>query len=105
MKDKIKTGTDIGRRKFIKASTAAGVAAAVGPWIVSPSVLASSGSGPLKSAVEEYQLGVFVTPDDDEEILEGARKLVANEIQTDWQRYERDNSWKKNAKLVIQAFE
>lgn len=38
-----KKGTDQGRRKFIKASTAAGVGAAVGPWIVSPSVLASSG--------------------------------------------------------------
>ncbi len=43
MKDENKSGTDIGRRKFIKASTAAGAAAAVGPWIISPSVLASSG--------------------------------------------------------------
>ena len=34
---------DAGRRKFIKATAAAGVGAAVGPWIVSPSVLASSG--------------------------------------------------------------
>jgi len=32
-----------GRRKFLKGSAAAGAAAAVGPWIVSPRVLASSG--------------------------------------------------------------
>ena len=43
MKDETKTGLEIGRRKFIKASTAAGAAAAVGPWIISSEVLASSG--------------------------------------------------------------
>ena len=43
MKQEIKSGSEIGRRKFIKASTVAGAAAAVGPWIISPSVLASSG--------------------------------------------------------------
>jgi spermidine/putrescine transport system substrate-binding protein len=32
-----------GRRKFLKSTAAAGAAAAVGPWIVSPKVLASSG--------------------------------------------------------------
>jgi spermidine/putrescine transport system substrate-binding protein len=32
-----------GRRKFLKGTAAAGAAAAVGPWIVSPKVLASSG--------------------------------------------------------------
>jgi spermidine/putrescine transport system substrate-binding protein len=43
MKNEIKSGSEFGRRKFIKASTAASVAAAVGPWVVSPGVLASSG--------------------------------------------------------------
>lgn len=35
--------SNISRRKFLKGTTAAGAAAAVGPWIVSPKVLASSG--------------------------------------------------------------
>jgi glycosyltransferase involved in cell wall biosynthesis len=41
-------------------------------------VLASSGSGPLKTVVNKYQLGVFVEPDDSEEILKGAKQLLAN---------------------------
>ena len=43
MKDNVKTGTEIGRRKFIKATTAAAAAVAVGPWIISSEVLAASG--------------------------------------------------------------
>lgn len=43
MSEDIKNKTRVSRRKFIKAGTATGVAASVGPWVVSPSVLASSG--------------------------------------------------------------
>ncbi|MFT5502646.1 MAG: spermidine/putrescine transport system substrate-binding protein [Gammaproteobacteria bacterium] len=43
MNDAVKITTDNCRRRFLKISTAAGVGAAVGPWVVSPSVLASSG--------------------------------------------------------------
>jgi glycosyltransferase involved in cell wall biosynthesis len=67
-------------------------------------VLASSGSGPLKHAVEAYGLGVFVSPDDDEAILEGARRLLGAEDGADWGRYERENSWEENARGIIQAF-
>lgn len=38
-----KTGPDQARRQFIKGSAAAATAAAVGPWIISPKALASSG--------------------------------------------------------------
>jgi len=41
-------------------------------------VLASSGSGPLKTVVEKYHLGVFVEPDNAEEVLRGASKFVPN---------------------------
>lgn len=67
-------------------------------------VLASSGSGPLKHAVEEYGLGVFVPPDDDEAILEGARRLLGVEDEAEWGRYERENSWEENARGIIRAF-
>jgi glycosyltransferase involved in cell wall biosynthesis len=71
-------------------------------------VLASSGPGPLKTVVEKYHLGVFVKPDDAEEILRGASKLVTSfatgkcefELQPEWERYERENSWKENASQV-----
>jgi glycosyltransferase involved in cell wall biosynthesis len=41
-------------------------------------VLASSGGGPLKTVVEKYHLGVFVEPDDAEEVLRGASKFIPN---------------------------
>lgn len=68
-------------------------------------VLASSGTGPLKTAVEEYQLGVFIAPDDEAAILEGARRLIAGADQPDWERYERENSWEENARGVIAALQ
>ena len=43
MSDKTNKPVQPARRKFLKASAAAGTAASVGPWIVSPSALASSG--------------------------------------------------------------
>lgn len=74
-------------------------------------VLASSGVGPLKMVVEKYRMGVFVEPDNPEEILRGASKLVPScatgecELQPEWERYERENSWEENARRVCQAFE
>jgi glycosyltransferase involved in cell wall biosynthesis len=41
-------------------------------------MLASCGGGPLKSVVEKYNLGVFVEPDDLDEIVSGASKFVPN---------------------------
>lgn len=76
-------------------------------------VLASSGSGPLKSVVEKYHLGVFNEPDNPEEILRGASKLVPSsatgkcefELQPAWERYERENSWEENARIVVERLE
>ena len=76
-------------------------------------VLASSGSGPLKTVVEKYELGVFVNPDDFEEVLRGASKLVPSsatgkcefELQPAWDKYEQENSWEENSRRVCQAFE
>ncbi len=66
-------------------------------------MLASSGEGPLKSVVREYSLGVFIPPDDDAAILDGARRLITGPGQPDWDRYERENSWEENARRVMEA--
>jgi glycosyltransferase involved in cell wall biosynthesis len=80
-------------------------------------VLASSGGGPLKTVVEKYHLGVFVEPDDAEEVLRGASKLVPNSATDEpatrhsllatpppaWDRYECENSWEENARRVSHA--
>ena len=63
-----------------------------------------------KPVVNKYQLGVFVEPDDLEEILRGASKLLPSSatgkckfvLQPDWERYERENSWEENAKSVLE---
>ena len=81
-------------------------------------VLASSGGGPLKTVVEKYHLGVFVKPDDQEEIIRGASKFVPNSATEQpatryqlpatpapaWDRYECENSWEENARKVLGAF-
>ena len=73
-------------------------------------VLASSGSGPLKTVVKKYHLGIFVEPDDSDEILRGASKLVLSSatgksefvLQPDWGKYDIENSWEENAKRVVE---
>lgn len=67
------------------------------------SVLASSGDGPLRTAVDGYQLGYFVPPDDDAAILEGAKRLISTPLQPAWDRYLEENSWEQNAQRVISA--
>jgi glycosyltransferase involved in cell wall biosynthesis len=85
--------------KFRSASGVMSAAATVGLTL-----LASSGPSPLKTAVLEYGLGVFVEPDDDGEILAGALRLLScTTISPDWERYSRDHSWQENARRVIQA--
>lgn len=67
-------------------------------------VLASSGPGPLQTAVESYRLGMFVPPDDNDALYDGARSLVSKLIPPAWDQYEKDNSWENNARCVIAAF-
>jgi glycosyltransferase involved in cell wall biosynthesis len=73
-------------------------------------VLASSGLGPLKTVVNQYQLGIFVEPDDFDKILRAASDL-ANRDQLHaapapaWDRYESENSWEENARKVVEVFE
>ena len=71
-------------------------------WARKP-VVASSGEGPLKSLVEKYGLGVWVQPDREDAILAGFRSISANPPRADWGAYLRDNSWERNAEVVIRA--
>lgn len=66
-------------------------------------VLASSGPGPLRGAVEKYRLGVFVEPDSLEAVIGGLRRLMDNPPEPDWDGYEAFASWDANARVVIEA--
>jgi hypothetical protein len=54
--------------------------------------------------VREYSLGVFIPPDDDAAILDGALRLMGEGARPEWERYEQENSWEENARRVIEAF-
>jgi glycosyltransferase involved in cell wall biosynthesis len=66
-------------------------------------VLASSGPGPLKSAVREYALGVWIEPDSETAILGGIDLWESSPPEPRWLDYTQDHSWAKNAELVFNA--
>lgn len=67
-------------------------------------ILASSGPGPFQTAVKEYNLGVFVKPDDDDAIVQGALALLSSSRAPEWERYKAENSWAQNARGILEAF-
>jgi len=73
-------------------------------------VLASSGHSALKTAVQKYHLGVFVEPDDLEEIIIASKELATHhQLHSSpapaWDRYESENSWEENARIILESFE
>jgi glycosyltransferase involved in cell wall biosynthesis len=66
-------------------------------------VIASSGAGSLQNVVKEYRLGVWVDPDDAGAMAEGLKKWMAYPTDPLWNAYDRDNSWAKNAEVVVSA--
>jgi glycosyltransferase involved in cell wall biosynthesis len=63
--------------------------------------IASAGQGDLRSAVRDYNLGVWVEPDDVQSLAEGMRQWVASASAPRWEAYETDHSWRRNAELVL----
>jgi hypothetical protein len=64
--------------------------------------LASSGQGNLQGVVRDYGLGMWVEPDSEEAITQGLRDLLQRPPTPDWDRYGKENSWSRNAQLVIE---
>ena len=62
--------------------------------------VASSGAGNLQSMVEQYHLGWFVAPDNLDALKTGIEKAMRGEINPQWNAYELENSWQRNARLV-----
>lgn len=66
--------------------------------------LATSGPGPLQSAVEKYYLGVWKPADDPVALREGLQTLLENPPAAKWDEYLKDHDWQTNARTVIRAF-
>ncbi len=65
-------------------------------------VIASGGRGNLKSCVQEYSLGIWVEPDSMQSIQEGIKSFLTQPPEPQFKRYCSENSWEKNAEIVIQ---
>ncbi len=63
--------------------------------------LASSGQGNLQTMVGKYDLGLWVEPDKVEALVDGIRRLRSSPLAPRWAAYEADNSWQRNAEIVI----
>lgn len=66
--------------------------------------IASAGEGNLKTVVQKYNLGVFVKPDDWQAIRDGIQQWLNGIEAPQWEQYEQDNSWDKNAEIICQRF-
>ena len=66
--------------------------------------LVSSGPGSLASAVKKFDLGIWVEPDDLDELKSGIGRWQRQPPIPKWEAYESENSWGRNAELVIERF-
>jgi glycosyltransferase involved in cell wall biosynthesis len=65
--------------------------------------IVSSGQGSLQSVLRNYKLGIWVQPDNQEAVAEGIKEWIDHPPQSNWEAYDCDNSWSKNAQIVSQA--
>lgn len=66
--------------------------------------LASSGASNLRTVVQQYGLGLWVEPDSTSALVEAIRGWQqASSIRPEWERYEAENSWARNAALTASA--
>lgn len=66
-------------------------------------VLASGGDSALVQAVQQFQLGVVVPPDDTAALSDGLQRLLSGAHQPDWPQYRSSNSWEVNARMVASS--
>jgi len=66
--------------------------------------LASGGPGNLKTSVIKYRLGRWIEPDNAAAIAHGLNGWGSSPLEADWMGYARDNSWERNATLVLERF-
>jgi glycosyltransferase involved in cell wall biosynthesis len=62
--------------------------------------LASGGRSNLLSAVEQYNLGWCLEPDDQMALTDALKRALRESITPGWDAYEAEYSWKRNAAIV-----
>jgi glycosyltransferase involved in cell wall biosynthesis len=84
-------------REFCSASGVLNVAVSYRkPCIV------SAGPSNLMTMANQYKLGVCVEPGSVQALAQGILAAIAHPVLPEWERYEADNSWARNADLIFQ---
>jgi glycosyltransferase involved in cell wall biosynthesis len=65
--------------------------------------LVSCGLSEMEGVVQNYGIGRWVTPDSVDAVVDGVLLLLSNPPVADWERYEREQSWRRNAELILAA--
>ncbi|UPJ51726.1 glycosyltransferase family 4 protein [Bradyrhizobium sp. 200] len=63
-------------------------------------MIVSSGDSPLSQAIDQYDLGIRVQPDDAKEVARGLSSVLRSNLECDWDGYMHDHSWRTNADRV-----
>jgi glycosyltransferase involved in cell wall biosynthesis len=63
--------------------------------------IASAGQGSLQSVVRNYGLGAWIEPGEPDAVVRGVRDWISNKTEPRWDAYDRDNSWDRNAEIVV----
>ncbi|NJM99221.1 MAG: glycosyltransferase family 4 protein [Phormidesmis sp. RL_2_1] len=66
--------------------------------------LVSAGTSALKSIAQQYQLGLWVEPDDVDAIIQGIKQWKQEPLKLNWPKFIEENSWHNNAQLVVKTF-
>jgi glycosyltransferase involved in cell wall biosynthesis len=66
--------------------------------------IASSGPGPLKTQIQNFSLGHWVEPDNVEALIAGFSHWLRTPPTPHWEEYEEENSWCRNAGIVVDQF-
>lgn len=65
--------------------------------------LVSAGASALKSTTQQYQLGIWVEPDDVDAIAQGLKRWIQEPLKLNWSEFLKENSWCKNAQIVVKT--
>ncbi|HBJ34695.1 MAG TPA: glycosyl transferase family 1 [Planctomycetaceae bacterium] len=63
--------------------------------------IVSSGQGSLQNVLQVYQIGIGIPPDKPDEVVSGIKRWIENAPTPDWERYFEENSWDRNAEIVV----
>ena len=67
--------------------------------------IASGGQGNLSSVVRRYNLGIWVESDCLDALVSGLKLWLKHSPNPDWAAYRSENSWAKNAEVILKALE